>query len=72
MTPEQFRQQGHALIDWIADWRAGLEARPVMSSAVKILLCRCLLPTTISIFLPQLILTEPPRMRWVALAWLVI
>jgi aromatic-L-amino-acid decarboxylase len=29
MTPEQFRAAGHRLIDWIADYRAGLEARPV-------------------------------------------
>lgn len=31
MTPEEFRKQGHALIDWIADYRAGLEPRPVMA-----------------------------------------
>ena len=29
MTPEEFRQAGHALIDWIADYRAGIEAQPV-------------------------------------------
>ena len=29
MTPEEFRQAGHALIDWIADYRADLERRPV-------------------------------------------
>ena len=29
MTPEEFRAAGHALIDWIADYRAGLPARPV-------------------------------------------
>jgi aromatic-L-amino-acid decarboxylase len=29
MTPEEFRQAGHALIDWIADYRADLEQRPV-------------------------------------------
>ena len=29
MTPEEFRQAGHALIDWIADYRANLEQRPV-------------------------------------------
>jgi aromatic-L-amino-acid decarboxylase len=33
MTPEEFRQAGHALIDWIADFRAGVEALPVMSQA---------------------------------------
>jgi aromatic-L-amino-acid/L-tryptophan decarboxylase len=31
MTPEEFRKHGHALIDWIADYRAHVEARPVMS-----------------------------------------
>ena len=29
MTPEEFRQAGHALIDWIADYRTNLESRPV-------------------------------------------
>lgn len=29
MTPEQFRGLGHALVDWIADYRAGCESRPV-------------------------------------------
>jgi len=29
MTPEEFRRAGHALIDWIADYRADLERRPV-------------------------------------------
>jgi len=29
MTPEEFRQAGHALIDWIADYRDDLEKRPV-------------------------------------------
>lgn len=31
MTPEEFRRAGHQLIDWIADYRAGLAARPVMA-----------------------------------------
>lgn len=31
MTPEEFRRRGHQLIDWIADYRVSLEARPVMA-----------------------------------------
>jgi aromatic-L-amino-acid decarboxylase len=30
MTPDEFRAAGHALVDWIADYRASLEARRVM------------------------------------------
>jgi aromatic-L-amino-acid decarboxylase len=33
MTPDEFRRYGHALIDWIADYRAGIGERPVMSRA---------------------------------------
>ena len=29
MTPEEFRRAGHELIDWIADYRAGIEQQPV-------------------------------------------
>ena len=29
MTPEEFRTAGHQLIDWIADYRGGIEGRPV-------------------------------------------
>ncbi|MEM9743912.1 MAG: pyridoxal-dependent decarboxylase [Pseudomonadota bacterium] len=29
MTPEEFRRAGHALVDWIADYRASIENRPV-------------------------------------------
>lgn len=32
MSPEEFRQFGHTLIDWIADYRAGLAARGVMAT----------------------------------------
>ena len=31
MTPEEFRQHGHAVIDWIADYYAKLETYPVLS-----------------------------------------
>jgi aromatic-L-amino-acid/L-tryptophan decarboxylase len=31
MTPEEFRAAGHRLIDWIADYRAGLAELPVMA-----------------------------------------
>lgn len=33
MTPEEFRSAGHQLIDWIADYRARIEALPVMSGS---------------------------------------
>jgi len=33
MMPEEFRRAGHALIDWIADYRSGIEKLPVMSPA---------------------------------------
>jgi aromatic-L-amino-acid decarboxylase len=33
MTPEEFRRAGHELIDWIADYRADVAKRPVMSRA---------------------------------------
>ncbi|HZN47827.1 MAG TPA: pyridoxal-dependent decarboxylase [Ramlibacter sp.] len=42
MTPEEFRKYGHAIVDWIADYRAGLEKLPVMArtepGAVKAML----------------------------------
>jgi aromatic-L-amino-acid decarboxylase len=31
MTPEEFRKYGHQLIDWVADYRASVAARPVMA-----------------------------------------
>lgn len=31
MSPEEFRRRGHQLIDWIADYRAGIAELPVMS-----------------------------------------
>ena len=31
MTPEQFRQAGHQLIDWIADYRSALDQMPVQA-----------------------------------------
>ncbi len=31
MTPEEFRKHGHAVVDWIADYRARLESLPVMA-----------------------------------------
>ncbi len=42
MTPEEFRKYGHAIVDWIADYRASLETLPVMAKtepgAVKAML----------------------------------
>jgi len=29
MTPEEFRNAGHQLIDWVADFRTNSEQRPV-------------------------------------------
>ena len=29
MNPEDFRRHGHALIDWIADYRGAVGERPV-------------------------------------------
>ena len=31
MTPEEFPEQDHKLIDWVADFRSNLRMRPVMS-----------------------------------------
>ncbi|MEZ5421392.1 MAG: pyridoxal-dependent decarboxylase [Vicinamibacterales bacterium] len=31
MTPEEFRKHGHAVVDWIADYRARVAERPVMA-----------------------------------------
>jgi aromatic-L-amino-acid/L-tryptophan decarboxylase len=31
MTPDDFRRRGHELIDWIADYRSRVAARPVMA-----------------------------------------
>ena len=33
MTPEEFRQIGYRLVDWLADYRAHLDELPVMSRA---------------------------------------
>ncbi|MGB5755742.1 MAG: pyridoxal-dependent decarboxylase [Acidimicrobiales bacterium] len=32
MTPEEFRTAGHRLIDWIADYRTGLDRGPVLAT----------------------------------------
>ena len=31
MSPEEFRRQGHAVIDWIADYQSRVESLPVLS-----------------------------------------
>ncbi len=33
MTPEEFREYGHAVIDWIADYQSRVESFPVLSQA---------------------------------------
>ncbi len=33
MTPEEFREAGHQLIDWIADYRNYIDDSPVKASA---------------------------------------
>src|SRR5437868_764354 len=32
MTPDEFREHGHKLIDWIADYRESIAARPVRAA----------------------------------------
>jgi aromatic-L-amino-acid/L-tryptophan decarboxylase len=31
MTPEEFRKYGHQIVDWLADYQAGMAERPVMA-----------------------------------------
>jgi aromatic-L-amino-acid/L-tryptophan decarboxylase len=33
MTPDEFRRHGHEVVDWIADYYAGIESYPVLSRA---------------------------------------
>jgi aromatic-L-amino-acid decarboxylase len=33
MTPDQFRQYGRAVVDWIADYYERIESFPVLSQA---------------------------------------
>jgi aromatic-L-amino-acid/L-tryptophan decarboxylase len=49
MTPEEFRKYGHAVVDWIADYRARLQTLPVMAKSA---------PGDIKAQLP----TAPPEM----------
>jgi aromatic-L-amino-acid decarboxylase len=48
MTADEFRKAGHRIIDWIADYRAGVESRPVMAKTA---------PGEIKAMLPA----SPPR-----------
>src|SRR4051812_10317958 len=47
MTPDEFREYGHKLIDWIADYRATIAERPVRATTA---------PGEVRASLP----TEPP------------
>ena len=33
MSPEEFRRLGHLVVDWIADYRAGIAERPVLAAS---------------------------------------
>ena len=33
MSPDEFRRHGHEVVDWIADYYAGIESYPVLSRA---------------------------------------
>ncbi len=50
MTPEEFRAAGHELIDWIADYRASIETRPVLAQVA---------PGEVRSMLPDVPPTEP-------------
>jgi aromatic-L-amino-acid decarboxylase len=50
MTPEEFRRQGHRLIDWIADYRAKVADLPVMAQTA---------PGALKAMLPAAPLIEP-------------
>ena len=53
MSPEEFRQFGHQLIDWITDFHAGAGARPVMAAVA---------PGAVKALLPQEAPIEPEPM----------
>ena len=53
VDPEEFRRLGHAVIDWIADYRAGVADRPVLPDVQPGWVREQLTPTLLSAGLPE-------------------
>ena len=53
VDPEEFRRLGHAVVDWIADYRAGVADRPVLPDVQPGWVREQLTPTLLSAGLPE-------------------
>jgi aromatic-L-amino-acid decarboxylase len=53
VDPEEFRRLGHAVVDWIADYRAGVADRPVLPDVRPGWVREQLTPTLLSAGLPE-------------------